>query len=511
MGAAGRQSLGQMPLVFLSLAIVALWINLVGAGLVAWRFLQDYAVARAAGALALCLLCFSLEHFAGWGPRPPLLPATTAASVWLIWRYRSVLREHWRAEALFGAGFFYCFLWRYMFPNIDPTGEKMPNLSMIEAYFKGTRLPPPDMWLPPYRLNFYYSFQHYGAALMGRVLDVSPGVSYHLAYCTLVGFIALLSGACFARLCTWPIGRWVGMLSLFIGGSGAVVATHVLFQRAYILDSVRFLGGSIMHGRLNPLGTLVGSWMATPGVEPRDLPMEPMSYIIVNGDYHPPLIGYVLLALAATLIAAQATGAAGRRRAINNALLAATVPVALIANAWIFPLQCLLVGGWFIYSAVTRDGGYLVPALVGLAVAATLEYPYLVEFTQQTIASNAAISLTERSDHTPWVGWLLTFWPVAGIMLLGLFNRERRSLTVFLIAIWAIELAATEIFYNHDVYGGGMDPLQLHHEMVAVGLRGDHPHARGQQSRLKVRPLPLRDALPARAHPGLRRGHRRAV
>ena len=55
-----------MSLVFLSLAIAALWINLVGAGLVAWRFLQDYALARVTGLLAFCLVSFfHLPYFDG--------------------------------------------------------------------------------------------------------------------------------------------------------------------------------------------------------------------------------------------------------------------------------------------------------------------------------------------------------------------------------------------------------------------------------------------------------------
>ena len=62
----------------------------------------------------------------------------------------------------------------------------MPNLAMIEAYMRGTRLPAPDIWFPPYRLNFYYSFQHYGAALMGRILLLPTGSAYNIAYCLLV-------------------------------------------------------------------------------------------------------------------------------------------------------------------------------------------------------------------------------------------------------------------------------------------------------------------------------------
>ncbi len=443
-----------MSLVFLGLAIAALWINLLGAALAARRLVPDYPVARVTGVIAICLACFLLEYFAGWGPHPPLLPLTTALSAWLIWRHRSVVRENWASEALFAAGFLYCLAWRYAFPDIDDTGEKMPNLAMIEAYMRGTRLPPPDVWLAPYQLNFYYSFQHYCASLLGRILDVSPGASYHLAYCTLAGFITLLSGTCVARLCRWTPGRWVGTLSLLLGGSGSVVAAHLLLKRAYMFDSIRFLGGSIVHGKLNALGSAVASLMSTPGVEPRDLPMEPMGYVLTNGDYHPPLSGYVLLTLAATLIASLAGEKDGRRRALYHCLLGATVPIALLCNAWVFPLQFLLVGAWFLYRAVSGDQGYLIPGLAGAAAATALAYPHLVEFTQQAIGDNAAFHITDSADHTPWLGWLLTFWPVVGIVILGPFNRDRRSLSIFLAVVWAAELAATEWLYNHDVYGG---------------------------------------------------------
>jgi len=454
MGTAGLATLEGMPLVFLSLSIAVLWINLLGAGLAARRFVDDYPVARVTGVLAVCLACFFLEHFAGWGPRPPLLPFVTAISIWLIWRNRPAVLENLRAEVLFGLGFFYSLTWRFTFPNIDDTGEKMPNLMMIEAYMRGVRLPPPDLWLAPFHGNCYYSLQHYGAALMGRVLGIGPGVSYHLAYCTLAGFITLLVGACVARFCAWPLGRWIGILSLLVGGSGTAVAAHVLLTRPYPIDTVRFLGGAIIHQFANPLGQRVASWMETPGVVPRDLPMEPLSYILMNGDYHPPLAGFLLLALATTLIAAQAAGAAGSRRSVNHALLAATVPIAFISNAWIFPLQLGLVGGWFAYRILCGERRCWLAGLAGAAIAAALEYPYLVEFTQQAIGNNVALRWTATEDHTPWLGWLMVFWPVVGVIALSFFNPERRSLTLFFAVVWILELAGTEFFYNHDVYGG---------------------------------------------------------
>jgi uncharacterized membrane protein len=443
-----------MSLMFLSLAIAGLWINLLGAGLAARRFVGDYAIARASAVLAICLVCFCLEHFWGWGPRLPLLPFTTAFSIWIIWRQRSVVRENWRLELLFGAGFFYCLAWRYTFPDIDYSEDKMPNFALIESYMRGTRLPPPDLWLSPFRANCYYSFQHYGAALMGRLLGVGPGVSYHLAFCTLVGFLTLLMGSCISMFCSWTVGRWVAMLSLLLGGCGIAVFVHLLIREPYSIDIVRFLGGAIVHNGLTPLGQKVSQMMSTPGVEPRDLPMEPLSYFLTKGDFHPPLAGFLLLAYAVALIAALETGSDQSRRGLYQALLAATVPLSLISNAWILPLQCLLVGGWFAFGVIRGERKCVVAGLAGAAIATALEYPFLLQFTQQAIGSNASIGFTSHVDHTPLLGWLLTFWPVLGILVLAAFSRERRPLSIFFIVIWGIALIATEFFYNHDIYGG---------------------------------------------------------
>src|SRR5208282_1804853 len=133
---------------------------------------------------------------------------------------------------------------------------------------------------------------------------------------------------------------------------------------------------------------------------------------------------FVLLALAAALIAAQEAGASGRARVVNHALLAATLPLVLVSNAWVLPLQCLLVAGWFAYRVISGERSCIVPALVGAAVAIGLEYPYLVEFTQQSIGNNIAFRMTAHEDHTPLLGWLLVFWPVVGIMVLGALNPE---------------------------------------------------------------------------------------
>jgi len=443
-----------MSLVFLCLAIAALLVNLLGLGLAARRYIDDYALAGVTGVLAVCLACFFVEHFVGFGAHPLILPVSTAASLWLIWRNRVFVRENRGLGAAFLVGFLYCLAWRYTFPDIDYSEDKMPNFGLIESYMRGGRLPPPDLWFSYFPANCYYSFQHYGASLLGRVLGIGPGVSYHLAFCTLVGFITLLAWSCVSKTCSWSLGRWTVVASLLVGGSGVVLVAHALIRDPYPIDMVRFLGGSIIHDELTPLGHRVSAWVSTAGVEPRDLPMEPFSYFLTKGDYHPPLAGFLLLAFAAALIAAQETGASGRSRALYHALLAASVPVALISNAWIVPLQVLIVAGWLAYRVLMGERSCLLPAFAGAAAASALEYPFLLQFTQQTIGNNASIHLVVSGDHTPWVGWILTFWPVVGILALAPLNRERRPLALFFVAMWCAALVATEVFYNHDLYAG---------------------------------------------------------
>jgi uncharacterized membrane protein len=442
-----------MSLVFLGLAIAVLWANLMGAGLVARRWVPDYAMARSLGVLAPCLAGLCIEHFVGFGPHLPVAPVITAASLWLIWRNRGVVRENLLAELFFAAGFFYCLLWRYSFPDIDFSEDKMPNFGLIESYMRGTRLPAPDLWLYPFPSNCYYSFRHYGAALLGRILGVGPGVSYHLGFCVLVGFLVMLSGTAASRLCGWRTGRLLTVLGLMIGGSGVPLFVHFLVKEPSTIDIVRFLGGAIVHNVLSPLGHTVSAMMASPGVTPRDLPMEPLSYFITKGDFHPPLAGFVILAMASALIVLQETGASGRTRSLYYGLLAATVPLVLISNAWVLPLQCLFVGGWFLFRILRGERDLWKPALVGASLVTAAEYPFLLQFTQQAIGDNAAIRMTASVDHTPWLGWVLTFWPAVGVLALCPLDRKRRPFAVFLVAVWAIALGFTEFFYNHDIYG----------------------------------------------------------
>lgn len=264
-----------MALLFLLIAVGLIWLNLVGAGLVAGRWVRHYAIARVAGMLAVGLALFSLEHFVALGPRPFLGVLTTLGSAWLLWRHRDTVRAAWRTEAWFAAGFLYCLVWRYVFPNIDTTSDRMPALAMIDGYLLGEKLPTIDRWFWPYPANFYYSFQHYGAALLGRCLGTGAGFAYHLAYATLAGVITMNVAETAGRFCPWRWGRWLATFALILGGSGAIVAVHAMLDGTfYYEESVNFLGGTIVKSNFNALGTWIAAHAVRGPEVPRDLPFR---------------------------------------------------------------------------------------------------------------------------------------------------------------------------------------------------------------------------------------------
>jgi len=443
-----------MALIHLLLTISLLWLNLLGLGLLLRPTVGSMAVARVAGVLALVLSFFFVEHFVGLGGRLWLLPVSTAISVWLIHRRRAAVREWGAAEGWFALGFFYCLLWRFTFPNIDNFGERMPNLMLIESYLTGGRLPPMDRWLPPFEVNFYYSLQHYGAALLGRWLGTSPGMTYHLAYCTVAGLLAVCLGGMAHNLGLDKKMRGLIFLVLFCGGSGAaLVAWGIGEGLPNVHDCVRFLGGKLTHENLNAVGKTLAEWTATPGVTPRDVPLEPLSYLLMNGDYHAPLGGHLLQFFALLLMSQTMSGATTTRR-WEIGWLGATVPLVLVSNAWVFPLHGILVVGWLAYRSLEKERGVWPSAAVGVSVAGVLLYPFLSYFTQQTTSAYVAIQSTLTEDRTPLLAWMLVFWPAVLLILLGWWNRERRSLVLFWGASWILLLGLTEFFYNNDLYGG---------------------------------------------------------
>ena len=178
--------------------------------------------------------------------------------------------------------------------------------------------------MPPYAFDFYYAWQHYGAALMARLFGLSPGGAYNVAFVLLMALTPVL---------TWELARRQGLARgyavlllavLMVGGTGASVWTRLVATNTEakadnvnvydrMAGSARFIGN--YDQRINtPLGLRLFGHTITEGREWQELPLETFGYQFYIGDYHPPISGYFLLALALSLMWAEIGSASCRER-----------------------------------------------------------------------------------------------------------------------------------------------------------------------------------------------------
>ncbi len=458
-----------MNLIYLGFTLVLLLLNLAGVTLAMHRWLPPFALARASGILLVCLVLFFIEHFFGLGRLTWVWPITSLIATSLLYRQRAQLRPSgfWRAEAVFYIAFFYVFAWKFAFPSIYPSSERVTDLYFIANYLDGTRLPPLDHWYPPHVFNIYYAFQHYAAALMGRILGLDPGHTYNIAFALLLSLPLTLAWEFAGRYIQNRGAKILLLVALAAGGTGISPLAHWIIRSAEpmtadkieadaserVITSQRFIG--LLDQRVNtPLGErlfphLSAEQKPSKDFEPRELQMESYGYQIVLGDYHPPLGSYFLLLLALSLIAAIEAQAVGH---LAQALLAATVPAVLVTNAWAFPLQALLVLAWVGYRYWQRQPPYWRWLIGGGLVALALIYPFLTDFAAN--APSTPIRWTHAIDRTPLDRFIGQHWPLLLLMVLAAFNPSTRRLSATFALAFACMLLISELFYVDDPTGG---------------------------------------------------------
>lgn len=461
-----------MSLIFLCFTAMLLLVNLAGLALLLRPWVPHYALAKVAGVVSFCLLLFFIEHFVGLGRLTWLWPISTAVSLAALYHWRDELRAGlWRQEPVFVVAFFAALFWKYSFPDIDAHAEQLTDLAFIASYLSGVTLPPPDYWLPDHRLDFYYSFQQYGAALLGRILGLAPGYAMNLASVLLSAMLASLAWSVVSLYCTprWP--RVVLVYAIMLGGTGIAPLTHFIFDQnkpasgpaftaiSNMWANVRFAGmydndladRPLSHA-LFPKRTTDAA--ANPEPDTRDLPLETLSYLMLQGEYHAPQGGLLLLFLALTCLALleapkRDKSEAGRVSApVLQALLAATVPLTLITNAWVFPLQLVLFAAWIVYRYAYKTPPDWPAMLLGGIGALVLSYPFISQFAMHALSM--PIKWVTPPDHTPLNRFIGIHWPALALLVLAVFQWRRQRLAVLLIALFVVLLVCSELFYADD-------------------------------------------------------------
>jgi hypothetical protein len=429
-----------------------IFLNLIGLALATTRITGHYAMARIASPAAVALALFFVEHFVGLGSLRWCWPLTSAAAAWMVWTERARLVDHWRTEASFAVAFGWAFAWRYSYPGIVTGSEKIGDLAMIVSYMSGTRLPPVDAWFPPYPFDVYYSFQHYAAALLGRVFGLVPGLSYNLAFCVLIALTiaAVASGAQAICRSTW---RAVLVTVAFaVGGTGAAIPVHFITPGPQLYANMRFIGDIATFPEVK---TDFGRRLLTASgvtAEPQvKIPTETFAYLAYLGDYHPPLSGFYLLAIALMCIAMIEAGQAPKAA---QALLAASIPPCAIANGWTLPFQALLVVTWVCYRVWDRRAVDWRALGLGLSVAGVACYPFLSTFGYRAADYNVSLKWVPADEHTPIVLGLMVLGPLLAMIAIPLLFRDRRGWVIWSAGLWLGLLLISEFFYVDDVYSG---------------------------------------------------------
>jgi Uncharacterized membrane protein (DUF2298) len=446
-----------MGLILYLLTAGLILLNLVGLGVAALRFFPRFALALPAAVLGSALLLFFIEHFFGLGQIRWLWPFTSAAAAYSIYLHRASLKLQLSDLAAFAAGFGYGFAWRMAYPDIVPSSEHMTDLFFISNYLPGNTLPPDDLWLASQKFDYYYAFQHYAAALMGRLFGLDGGTTYNFAFCVVFGLLFTL---------TWFTARnFVGdnkrhatlvMLALIVGGTGISPFYHALYKSDVLSAAdttnalwanTRFIGlyDKKTDGVLaqNILG-IDRAAVATP-----ELPLESLAYLTYLGDFHPPLGGFVLLLLALACMAWLEKNPAAKRA---QALLAFTIPLSIVTNAWVFPLQAMLVLSWVAMSALQKRVPDWRMLLAGLAVGSVLILPFMSHFATQT--QSVALKWLQPEDSAPTIKVLLVIWPLLALAALGIWQARSRKLALLFCLMVIGVLAFTSLLYFQDGNGG---------------------------------------------------------
>jgi uncharacterized membrane protein len=435
--------------------IALIYVNLLALSIVALRWTGSYALARVVAPAAIALAAFFVEHFVGFGRLGWTWPLLTVAAGWIVVTRRSVVLDHLGTEALFFLAFAWALAWRISFPGIVASSEKIGDLAMIVSYMPGSRLPPTDAWYPPYPFDIYYSFQQYGAALLGRLFALPAGTAYNLAFALVIALTITAAGAAAYAICRSVRGTCLVVAAFAIGGTGATLPTHFMFETPEIHSSMRFIGDA---ARPQLVDTAFGQWLVERAQVPRDevikLPSETFAYLTYLGDYHPPLSGFYLLMLALLCMALVDAGvAAGQAQAV----LAATLPVCAIANGWTLPLQALLIVTWVAYRSLTKRPLEWRMLAAGLLVASALSYPFLSTFAYRSADYNITLKLVQPGAHVPWLLGSIVLYPTFIAILLPLLFEDEHPWLLWLSPLWLSLFLFSEVFVVNDIYSGIFD------------------------------------------------------
>ncbi len=440
----------------------ALFLNITALALLVHRHIPLPATARAIGVIGACAGLFSIEHFIGLGDLSLLFLPITGGAAWLVWREWRLRPDplFTRSQIVFLAAVAFAAACRLASPDIVEDNDRLTDLHLVANYMSGERLPPLDYWFPPQRLDYYYTFQHYSAALLGRFLGLPPGTSLNIAAILVGSLVLTLAWEFLLALRLRLPGRLLCIAALAVGGTGVSPLFHLVTAST---GDALFGYGSARHALLynsrfvgwfeDPVASDFWRAVAGPGTARAVLlPIETFGYQFPLGGYHAPLSGFLLLFLALAIMI-RSPQLPESYRARLQAILGFTIPLTIVSNAWVFPLHAAFVAGWKISDWRSYGRRDISALAAGAVVGAILLMPALAGLAAET--GHARPVLVAAEARTPVVQFLLVHWPLVLLCLMLPFaGMARSSAAAFGIVFLGLLLAGEFVTVSDSGYVG---------------------------------------------------------
>jgi hypothetical protein len=392
--------------------------------------------------LVLVSLLNFIEHIVALPMLEIALPFSSLGLIVLLASSRAGWKELRVPAALFVAIFAFCLWIRCLQPDVNfYNTEGLTDLNRILDFCLGDTVPPQDCWLPPYPHTGYYTFLHYGASVLKRLLFVDIGTAYNLSS-ALANSLSLLAAAAAA----FTLGRfrpWVATLTLLTMAGGFTGSTPIdLF---------------VHPDHPNPAGSIdIGSGTASsyPEFEPLLRISSPYAAYriytpgcyIYYSEFHANIGGH-LVALLTVFGGAELLR---RRRAFFPWIWLAVAPVmAFITCTWfVFMVTLLAVPSLLWAWALGRRPPRWKWALLGAAIGVLLLVPDMCSLIQNSMAQPYHHSKTFLRDI---VTISIQWWPVYLPWIALCFRRMDLSVGARWLHLWLVPIAlSVELFYISD-------------------------------------------------------------
>jgi hypothetical protein len=343
-----------------------------------------------------------IEHFIALPDLGWLLPFTTVGMIWALaapgfsWdglRFPSIL---------FVATFSVMLLIRCTRPDVVVFTEGAVDLTRILNYSMGEKVPPMDSWMPPYDSGTYYSFQHYGASVLGRLFSVDIGTAYNLSFALLHALLCQ-TGAAVAFVISRR--KWVAAMTVVILAAGASGSAPILMLLG---DPDYALSTSLNTGWSDPNYHNPFSWLCAKDAAHPDLTLVTPMYTLYCSEFHANLgATYLTMALALATYEAFRVG----RFFWPWVCLLALPMVIIVTSAWYFIIAFFLaVGGLLLCLAAGRRPRNLGAVVITAAAIIICLWPSFI--SQSSNPFEESLVFNDWKEHTPFWMFILQFWPV---------------------------------------------------------------------------------------------------